>query len=205
MGGGKNPLAGRARGTKDPPPGAETPHPGQHEATASQLVSGLCLLHRSRGDPHHGGDQPQHPLLGHGDPGRRQTPTHPPLPANASPPGPPIWGVTAKLPSRRPSSRHGLGCRNPTSPQQAVTTRTDGPGSWQSIPAAFPPPPSPPGQPQVTHLGFGFKSSQSFYQPDGKPACIHTHTHTHTLACCKHGLCRACNLSSHLVPSLPPY
>lgn len=86
MGGGKNPLAGRARGTKDPPPGAETPHPGQHEATASQLVSGLCLLHRSRGDPHHGGDQPQHPLLGHGDPGRRQTPTHPPLPANASPP-----------------------------------------------------------------------------------------------------------------------
>lgn len=127
------------------------------------------------------------------------------------PPGPPIWGVTAKLPSRHPSSRHGLGCRNPTSPQQAVTTAeptAPAPGRASLLllsKQAF-----PPHLPQDSHRLLTLASASRAPSPfisltESRRANTRTHTHTHTLACCKHGLCRACNLSSHLVPSLPPY
>lgn len=92
------------------------------------------------------------------------------------PPGPPVWAWGWRCLASIPA--HSMGWDAGAQPLlTSCDHKAKCPSSLQSIPAAPEQtvlPPAPLGQPQVPHLGFSFKCSWSFYQPDVKLVCVHS-------------------------------
>lgn len=113
------------------------------------------------------------------------TPAQPQGPSKEDPPGTPPSCIPldhqcgdeggGAWPASLLSARAGLLKPNPS--WQAVTTEPNVPAPGRASLLLLSKqlfPPAPLGQPQVTHLGFGFKSSWFFHLPDGKFVCTHS-------------------------------